>query len=449
MTPHLEAGSRRARPPTATVGLLIGLSAATPAVMPVVAALPVRPWHIFVIGAFLIANLYKIRVDRSALWRLGFLDAAVLLFACLTILVELVNTGTLGYRLDYMSLARPLFWLAIFRTVRFVVDTKDDARRLLTWFALPVLPSVLLGFGQVLGIEAVQQAILRATSDSSGFAARLEDGRLLRATGFVQHWTSFGSYLCTVAAACVALLVLARAQSVGKQGIAWLLLAATAFGVITTFTLSSILTVLLIFLLCSHTARSTGKLVPLLLVVGFVGMAVLGPLFAVRMEQQFSATHNESGIVPSTLQYRYRIWTTETIPMIKERPVTGWGSNVYEITLGRAEPRRIYPSQLSWHSPESQWLNLLMNHGAIGLAAFLLVLTNIVLLLRKASRLGQSWVARPTGILFTLMVVAAFTAPVFMNHGLPVGLWTLLGMVSVFAHQRRADADATMQRQTP
>lgn len=434
-----QTSIRERRPvpvPARLVGLLLGLSAATPAVMPLSAALPIRPWHAFALAALAVASLYKLRTDRDALFRLTALDLAVIAFTGLTLFAEMLNTGSLNYRLDYMSLARPLFWLAIFRSVRLVVATKEEARRLLVWFAMPVLPSALIGFGQVLGVDALQQAVIRMTSDSGGFATRLEDGRLLRATGLVQHWTSFGSYLCTVAAAGVALLALARAQGIGRQAPAWCLLAMSGLGVITTFTLSSILTALAIFVFCARAAKATSRILPLLLAIALVASAAVGPMLAVRIEQQFANTSSDTGIVPSTLQYRYRIWTTETIPMIAERPLTGWGSNVYDVALGRAEARRVYPSQLMWHSPESQWLNLLMNHGAVGLAAFIVVLGLVMRLLAKVGRMGHVWIARPTGILFALMVLAAFTAPVFMNHGLPVGLWTLVGLLSVFARQR-------------
>lgn len=416
--------------PAGMIGLLIGLAAATPGAASPIPGFPVRPWHAFILMAFALALLHQIRRGRTTITRHLQLDIAVIILTAGTLLVELINAVQLNYAPDYMSAARPVFWLIIYWSIRMVCTTLEDSHRLLKGFVAPVFPSVALGFAQVLGIDAAQQLIVKLSPESTGFANRLESGGLIRATGLVQHWTSFGSYLCTVTAAAAALLILARSKHVGSQLYAWTVIGATALGVLTTFTLSSIVTAFAIFILCSTAARAVKMTLPLMVLVVAVGIAAVGPLIAERLDQQFNyGAASDTGLMPSTLQYRYRIWQTETIPMIKERPIVGWGSNVYDVAFGTGDPKRVYPIKLSWYSPESQWLSLLMISGGVGLFTYLLVLILTAKELVAARLRGEIWISRPTSILFLFMLAAAFTAPVFFNHGLPVGLWTLLALV--------------------
>src|SRR5690606_21255250 len=94
------------------------------------------------------------------------------------------------------------------------------------------------------------------------------------------------------------------------------------------------------------------------------------------------------------------------------------------------------PYQLSHLSPESQWLYLLMSFGTAGFLTFLLVILQISRLLLKAHSPQTSWLSKPTATLLLLMLLTAFTAPVFTNHGLPVGLWMLLAMLTALAPSR-------------
>lgn len=437
IVPTLAASKRPAR----TVGLLLGLAAAAPGLISPVSGIPLRPWHAFVLLALSLAVLVRARAVRSSLPRLPFLDASVVLLTLVTAMVEALNASYLNYAPDFMFVIRPMIWLAIYWAARLSIHSLEDARRLLTWFALPAVPSVALGLAQIMGIDAAQQLIVRLSPDSGGFISRLEDGRLIRATALVQHWTSFGSYLCTIVAASMALLGLARVHKIGREWVAWTLLGVAGFGVLTTLTLAPIVTAFFIFLGGLRTARAVARAAPMILLVGLVAAVSLGALFAERLEQQFAtsrvaASSGEGSWMPSTLAYRYNIWITETIPMIKDRPATGWGSSVYEAALSTQDPRRTYPYQMDWASPESQWFNLLMTFGVIGFAAFLLMFMMMAATIRRAAVAGSQWISKPTLLLFLLMLVSAFTAPVFTNHGLPVGLWTLLAVAAAFTARR-------------
>lgn len=423
------------RTPVKTVGLMIGLAAATPGLPSPIPGLPVRPWHVFLLIAFAAALVHHMRVSRNSIFRLTRIDLLVSAFTLVTFFIELINAGQLNYAPDVMSVVRPLFWLLAYSSVRYTAHTLDDAASLLKFYTFAAFPSVALGFGQVLGIEAIQQLVAQLSPDASGFISRIEDGRLVRATGLVQHWTSFGSYLCTVMAAASALLILARRHHAGREWFAWCAIAVAGFGVLTTLTLASIITAALIFLACLRPAHAMARAAPLMLLVAIISAATLGSLFTERYEQQFETSRvatsdGDGSLLPSTLTYRYNIWISETIPMIQERPLTGWGTNVYEAVLSGQTPQRIYPYKLYWASPESQWFALLMNYGYLGLVGFVAILLMLLRLMSRTRGEERRWVSRPTTVLFLLMVVAAFTAPVFTNYGLPLGLWMLSGLMA-------------------
>lgn len=427
---------RPIRPPTRSVGLLIGLAAATPGLA---SPLPLRPWHLLLLSAFAVSLAYQHRVGNLFFRRLLPLDLSVLMFTLITLLVEATNADYLNFSPNYASVVNPLFWLLAYWSARYVLSSTSDAYRLLLWFTFPVIPSVVIGFAQVLGIEAAQQLTVQLSAQGDGFARRVEDGLFIRATGFVQHWTAFGSYLCTVVAAATALLILARVHRAGREFYAWLALCAAVLGVLTTLTVSAIVTSAAIFLIGSKAARSLKKSIFFILITVTVGAASLGFVIQDRIEEQFlnrreASSDGTSSWIPSTLLYRYSIWTSETVPAIKDRPWIGWGTGVYDVTTGNPTPKRIYPYQLSWVSAESQWLALLVSFGILGLSAFVIILIAIVFAILRGVRKGASWVSIPTAALFFMMIIAALTAPVFTNYGLPIGMWTLLGVIAAFSY---------------
>ncbi|GEM_PF-910882 len=423
--------------PVKAVGLLMGLAAATPALGSPFPGIPLRPWHVFVLLAFAFAVFHRIRARGLLIPKLPALDLAVLLTVFVTGVVEIFNAGYLNYAPDYIIVLRPAIWLVIYWSARYTVSSIEDARKLLKWFILPAFPSVALGFAQVLGVEAVQQAIATLAPDGTGFINRLESGGLIRATAFVQHWTSFGSYLCTIAAAGGSLLILSHVYGIGRPAAAWLTLAVCGLGVMCTFTLAPIVTVLVISVVSAMVARAIGRIALIVAIAGFLSAATLGPLLAERFHQQFEMKRgatSDSGLnlVPSTLLYRYHIWISETVPMIAERPATGWGTNVYELLTGKVDRDRIYPTGLAHISAESQWLYFMMTFGAIGLSSFVLVIIAVGRLVRQGFVAGARWIAVPLAALLLISLLSSTTAPVYTNHGLPTGMWLLLGLLAAF-----------------
>lgn len=443
---------------TRACGLLIGLAAATPGIT--IPGFPLRLWHCLVVAAFSISYLVKLKQNRGTRVSIDWLSISATIFVVACVAAELHNSKVLNYSPEYASAAYPVFWILIYRTLSSLIREVSSARNFLTWFILPVFPSAVIGLMQVLGVSAVQDAIILLTPGSVGFAERLSDGRLLRATAFVQHWTGYGSYLCTVSAAAGALMILGKKEGSHRNSYSWLAFSVVGIAVATTTTFSSILTCVFVFMGSAKASKSIRKAALSLLVIALVGSLLLGSFFSERFEHQFDSNAGGGKIssdssgnwIPSTLRWRYYVWESETIPMILERPSTGWGIGVYGAAFGTGDPGRIYPNRLVWLSPESQWFYLLMSYGSLGFFSFLLCLHAVVHKVFFYRSNDADFLLTPLKVLIAFMLLAASTAPVFTNHGLPIGLWALLGVLSGLRlggtlRTRRVIAPPTLDRE--
>ncbi len=83
-----------------------------------------------------------------------------------------------------------------------------------------------------------------------------------------------------------------------------------------------------------------------------VGGLVAAPFLATRINQEFSSTAGSSrhSGVPQTLDFRWSVWTTQYIPAIEARPLTGYGEQL--------------PPSIQWQYPESQYISYLMEGGS-------------------------------------------------------------------------------------
>lgn len=432
------SGGRLPKSPAKLVGLLIGTAAATPGLSSPVPSMPLKPWHICLLLALAIGFNFRRKLERNFIPKLYRVDVALILFSVATLMVDLINAKDLNFTADYMVATRPIFWLMVLWAGRFVLHSMEDASDFLVGFTLPVFPSAVIGFGQLVGIDFIQQFVIKWAPDSAGLSSRLDQDKLIRATGFVQNWTQFGAYLCTVIAAAMALLITSKIHKIGNALYPWLVLMTAGFAVLSTLTLSAVGTALAIFLVCSREAKAIGKSLSILIFVGLISSAFLSAYIEERLDQQFAtsavvSSDGDGSWIPSTLLYREKIWITETIPMVAERPLTGWGSNVYAAAQGATgDVGRVYPNKMKWLSPESQWFSLLMNFGSIGLIGFLCIVFYMVKILYKSYKVKASWIYKPTATLLFMMIISAFVASVFTNHGLPIGLWALLAVVSIY-----------------
>jgi hypothetical protein len=148
-------------------------------------------------------------------------------------------------------------------------------------------------------------------------------------------------------------------------------------------------------------------------------------LLSVRLEQQFGYNPGgyarPTGLMPESVVYRAYIWTSETIPAILTRPVTGWGLDVYGDRVGWAD----FPMHIVWSSPESQWLRVAMVGGLAGLALFVYLVLSAWRTLLRVPR-----AAAPLRLLLLLACVVSITVPMLTNAGFPGAFWAALGAVA-------------------
>lgn len=408
---------------SAAVGLLLGLAAATPGVISLVPALGIRPWHVFVVAALVVA-IVESPEQRLRHLRVTALDLSVLVYATAFLVVEYFNASDLGFRLEPAAALSPFLMLAGFYSARLVISTLPSARTFLIGFGLPAIPIALVSALQIWS-PSVNEALLRV-APSSGLADRLVDGRLIRATGFVGHWTGLGFYFCVVlAAACTALILFLRAGQRPPSSVNYTL-AASALGAVSSLTISVIVTALIIGVATVLAVGARiGRVAALVALCGLLYFQ-FGDQLSDRVDQQttrFSSAYVPSWM-PNTIAYRWEIWVEQTIPAIGERIWTGWGTNIYS-SASRADR----PALLQWSSPESQWFGSAVASGVVVTA---LLAIAMLVALRTVSRgalaPGGRW-RIPVVALLASAIIASFTVPVFTNRGLPIGIWILFGVV--------------------
>ncbi len=425
---------RRVKRRAAWVGALLGLSAAFSGVVLPVSIGGLRPWHLLLLAAILIAISSSLSEGLIRKARLLPVDLGVGLYVGVCIVAELINARELRFAPDILNVISPLFYYMGYIAARISVRSYDQAVYFLRQFVWPILIATPLALGQSLGNPGITQLVL-AVAPGAGATRRLENDGLTRATGLVGHWTGFGAYAVCVVAAAVALLIISKHLGLRRPRLALVTLLAAAMCVISTLTLSVAVAALAIVLCCWRSAGLGRQLLIAAGVLSATASVVFGSLIQARVDQQF--TDRVSRIswlpdwVPDTLNYRARIWTEQTIPMVQDRPLTGWGTNLYEGVYLGLEGQRVYPTQLLWHSPESQWLGSAMTFGLFGLCAQVVLLLAIAHLLISAHRERDSMlIARPILMLFVMSILVATTVPVFTNRGFPMAFWPLLGVLT-------------------
>lgn len=424
----------RSRTVVGWVGVLLGLAAAVPGVPPLLPMFGIRPWHMLVAAALVLALVRCARGTASNL-RISGLDVALAVYVVAAALVEYTNAGDLGFAFDALGAVTPLFYVVGYLAARLIIASRDDARVFLTAFALPAFPVGVLSVLQ-LGSPSFSLLVLKI-APGPGLSERIVDGRLIRATGLVGHWTGLGFYFCTaLAAACAALLLVAP----GRKRLTLPLtvgLAGSAFGALSSLTISVLATVCLIGLV---TLIVVGIRVGRVLALGAVALVLylqFGDYLGERFTQQ-SAYRPEylPAWVPNTIAYRWKIWTEQTIPVIADRPWTGWGTSLY---TGTWRPRG-----LVWGSPESQWFGMAIASGIVVTVLFgVVLLAALVFAMSGIRSTAGRWKA-PIATLLVAAIIASLTVPAFTNRGLPIGLWVLFGVIlAVRDASHRAKASAT------
>ncbi len=418
-------GNWRAR----AVGLLVGTAAATAGVLPVLG--PLRPSHLLVIVALVLA-LSSPGTLRWSNIRPGVLDVAFVVVIVVGTGIDLFNAGQLRFEPAFSVSTAAVWYLGAFVAARLVVHDIVDLDDLLTGLALPGIFAALAAIGQAFAPGTFGWVTVAAPSAS--YDLHVAEGDLPRATWFIGHWTGGAYYGCAVITVLATILILRRKQP-GSQGALVVASIVVMGGVFASATLAPLLTGLFLLLVgwllsgyrWSHLIAYACSLPAI--------SWILGNGIVIRVEEQGQNNPTTPGVpeaAPNTIAYRIHVWLTETLPAIRQRPWTGWGTEVYSST----EPGRVLPDSIGWGSAESQWLWAAICFGipfAMLFVAFIIITGCII----GRRLLGEGrLIVVPIALLYLFAVLGAFLVPVFTNRGFPLAFWPVLAAVMAIAPPR-------------
>ncbi|MDQ1202929.1 O-antigen ligase [Rhodococcus sp. SORGH_AS_0303] len=452
----------------AAVGVALGVASAVVGIPEVLPFLPLRPWHV-AMGAALVIALAAVRARRAVWPRPLVMDWLFLAFIALSIVVGFFNSRDLGEPFGLSAAVFPVYPLVGYVAVRMTIRHRTDALVLLKWFTVPVIPSAAVALVQQVSSGA--SLTILSISPSEDLSRRIADGETSRATALVGNWIGAGMYFNAVlAAACCIVIGTSRNRRIGR--LTWVSAGLAIAGAAATATISVIATsaVLVAVTVAVERKRSLPYLGSATVVAGVVTVLFSRGALQSRVEQQRTPNVPAAGVadgavggaadgavggaadpgvpalaesskLPSTLAYRIEVWSEQTFPAIRERPWTGWGADVVN-SANR-------PTTLIWDSAESQWFGVALWFG-IPIAIFYCAVIAVIGITMWRARTKMT---SPIVAFFALSVVNAFIVPAFSNRGLPVPLWALMGIVVALAHHRSATssrrADQTSVRSSP
>jgi len=370
------------------------------------------------IGGLLIAM-----APRHARLRWKAFEWLLLAFCLGWLGLGLVNSWALGVSLsvsDLETLLGPFQFFILYRAM--VTSLRAPRERVVAVTSLLVasLPVDVLVYLQQARIPAINQFISRMTGGSvfESYAYHY----FARATGPFPHWTPLAGYLIVVLLTAVG-CVLYQVQLPLPRGALGGLLLAAAVSLAFTAELSAIAGALIgSVLLAVWAGRSRQAVWAMVVVTAAVGV-VAGPYLFQRLSDQFASSAGvaRSTLIPQTLAYRWQVWTTQYLPAIGQRPLTGWG-----LTL---------PSSISWPFSESQYVTDLMAGGVPLLAVFGGELAAFYALcrgLRQRSMLtGSVTTAMLAGTVAALVLVLVpmnVVYPYLTSAGMPAPLFIVAGI---------------------
>lgn len=367
--------------------------------------------------------LILLTADHQRDGRWTAVDRALAVYALASFALGLLSRYRAGVSLttdDLGVVAGPLQYLVFLRALGLALHTAAARRGALLVAVVASVPISALAVAQTLspGIDAFAKSLTGFSVDTYGSV-----GGLNRATSLFPHFQVLSAYLAAVVLTGIAVVIFA---GLGRRArwAAGLATALAAVALLETVTLTTIAgTIVGVVALVAVSPRRRRYL---------AGLAVAGIVLAVafsgtlghRVAQQSSVTAGTVGagrspLVPQTVAYRYDVWTTQSLPVIREHALLGVGPTL--------------PESVAWKSTESMYITLLFRGGIVLLAAFLAVIAAALHAGLRARRLTE-----PTGraaglalfVLAALLVPMCFIEPYLTYGGISHMLFLLAAVTS-------------------
>ena len=357
---------------------------------------------------------------QTVKWRVA--DWLLLTWATLWCGVGGFDVVVLHQHLDTRTveqLAGPFQFVLLYRAVVTALPLKTQRQRGLGLFLLASVPVSLLAIAQQFHVAAIQRTIARATGGDVFNTYSYH--YFARATGPFPHWTPLAGYLFIVLVTGFALLLEGEGPLHRRQLVLVLTLAAA--GLVLTAELSAMGGTVISLLVLGAWYGRLGRAVRWLL-VGSIGMlATFSAYLKGRFRTQFGTNvgSTRKSWVPQSLDYRWQVWTRQYIPVIKQRPLTGWG------------PR--FPLTISWPFTESQYITLLMDGGVVVLIAYVAMMIALYIHAIGVARMDgeqdtdRHALARALAVIIVVLMAMNTIFPYFTAGGLPEPFWVVAALV--------------------
>jgi hypothetical protein len=347
------------------------------------------------------------------------LDWLALLYAVATLVLggwDMIKAGQHIGSSELQLLLGPFQFLLLYRAI--VVTARTPERRalvlrLVLWASVPV---ALLAIGQQFNFPGVRTLLVHLTHNDV-YAA----GSSARVTGPFPLWHNLAGYMFMILLTIAALL-LRRVSNVLSRPVLIGIAAVDAVALIETLSIAPIIGVIAGVVILGVWLRGVTRVLAGAAVVVILAAALFGPRLSGRLTQEFSRSPGaqRSAVVPQTIQYRFDLWTSELLPLLKGHEVTGYGP--------------VLPSQLQdFPYTESLYINLLYRGGVILLVVWVLLFGAMGFAGLRSRRDRDPLQQALGAVLLTAVLCLVFMQAIeayFLDDGTPQVLWMLLGLLA-------------------
>lgn len=410
------------------------LVAAVPALSGIQRGLPIPGFRMSELMAAGIAGLILVTASRTPRW--GAFDWLALGYVVATASLVWFNvirhgdsfTGdTLG------TLLGPLQFFLLYRAILTSIRTSEErvtAMRLLVFVSVPISVMTLLQQFDIAGVRSLMETLTGTNVYESTV------GEVPRATGPFPHWHNLGGYLFLILLLGFSLLLEDRQRVIRKRTLV-LALAPALAALVQTVSFAPILGMLVgAIFIGVFMGRGKAAFAWLGLIV-LAGGLLFGPLLHQRIVQQYPDTSitSDQSILPQTIAFRYEVWKSEFVPVIREHILTGYGPDL--------------PPRLYFNYAESLYVTFLLRGGIILLFVYLGLMASLAIRARRIARGDdpeQRIVARVVLAAVPLLMVIDTIATYFLDSGPAPLLWVtagLMGAAATAAHRSSSPADTT------
>jgi hypothetical protein len=317
----------------------------------------------------------------------------------------------------------PLQFFLLYRTVLTAVEDDSQRMRAVALLLLASVPVSIAAVGQQWDLPGFRSVMATLTGSEGAKAYAATIGDFARATGPFPHWHNLAGYLLLVLLLVVSLLHEPKPGVLGKGSLGVVLVAA----IVALAQTASIAPMIGLVVGAVLIATSLGRAKQTIIWAGAGAIVLTVAFWSViqdRIAQQYPSGAVTEGqtFLPQTIAFRWEVWTTQFLPVIRDNILIGYGPNL--------------PPRLFFGYQESVYVTFLLRGGVILLLSYLALMATLALRARRetvSEQVAQRSVARAVFAGVILLLAIDTIANYFINSGPAPLLWTLAGLMGVAA----------------